>query len=66
MRVLAEAGFEPGAASAAWAVLGAYTIGHVAIAPVLPDEAGFEFGLDRLLDGFERELQGSGVAAQGS
>ena len=65
VQVLAEAGFEADAASAAWAVLGAYTIGHVEIAPVLPDEAGFEFGLDRLLDGFERELQGSGVAAQG-
>jgi AcrR family transcriptional regulator len=58
IEALEEAGFEPDQATAAWSALGAFTIGYVEIAPVLSDAAEFDFGLDRLLDGFELALSG--------
>ena len=48
--ILESAGFEPDEAQTAWSALGAYAIGAVEI-----DDDGFGYGLDRLLEGLERE-----------
>jgi AcrR family transcriptional regulator len=53
IETLESAGLTTQEARMAWSALGAYTIGVVEIAPA--DAEGFEYGLDRLLDGLERE-----------
>jgi TetR/AcrR family transcriptional regulator, tetracycline repressor protein len=49
--VLESAGLDPEAARLAWSALAAYTIGVVEIGP---GDDGFEYGLERLLDGLDQ------------
>ena len=55
LAVLANGGFRQEQAGRAWTALAAYTAGAVEIAPTMAD-AQFDYGLDRLMDGFERKL----------
>lgn len=50
IELLESAGLEAEQARMGWSALGAYVIGALEIAP---DDAEFEFGLERLLDGLE-------------
>lgn len=52
VEILREAGFGPAEAARAWQALLSYTAG----AALDPDDDGFEYGLERLLDGLERRL----------
>ena len=56
---LEGAGFGAQEARLAWSALGAYAVGAVEVAAA--DRASFEYGLDRLLDGLEREALGGAV-----
>jgi AcrR family transcriptional regulator len=53
IELLESAGFGAEQARMAWSALAAYTIGALEIAA---DEAQFEYGIDRLLDGLEAEV----------
>jgi AcrR family transcriptional regulator len=53
MGILTRAGFGPEEAERAWAALLSYTAGAAALET---DDAGFEYGLERLLDGLEARL----------
>jgi AcrR family transcriptional regulator len=50
--ILADAGFGPDEARSAWRALLAYALGSLALGP--GDDAEFDYGLGRLLDGLER------------
>jgi AcrR family transcriptional regulator len=63
LEILDSAGFGADDARRAWAALAAYAVGFVEIAPVVPDQARFDDGLDHLLDGLERKLQAADAAA---
>jgi TetR/AcrR family transcriptional regulator, tetracycline repressor protein len=57
---LASAGFAPDESARAWSTLGAFATGSVEIAT---EQADFDYGLDRLLDGLDVELAGRPEAA---
>jgi TetR/AcrR family tetracycline transcriptional repressor len=60
LRILDEAGFDAQEAPRAWRALLSYTIGYAAQGP--GEEADFEYGLERLLDGLEAALRRDAVA----
>lgn len=54
--ILTEAGFGPDEAASSWRALWSYTFGFATSQVAEAEDAEFEYGLDRMLDGIEARL----------
>jgi AcrR family transcriptional regulator len=66
--ILAEAGFDSDEAASCWRALWSYTFGFATsrVEAAGAEDAEFEYGLDRLLDGLEARLAKAGSRAGGA